>query len=129
MRGACAAAMPRTALAAYIGPSLLMLAAMLTIAVLVVKPGRGSVVLGFLALGSWVGAMAVLVGFDLRGAHEWPGFSPRSQMIMLGASAALGAPVDVAGAKAGVKDDMLCGKGGGERGRARAVGCGGAIAM
>jgi heme/copper-type cytochrome/quinol oxidase subunit 1 len=68
-----------------------LLAAMLTIAVLVVKPGRGSVVLGFLALGSWVGAMAVLVGFDLRGAHEWPGFSPRSQMIMLGASAALGA--------------------------------------
>ena len=68
-----------------------LLAAMLAIPALVVKPGRGAVVLGFLALGSWMGAMAVLVSFDLRGAYEWPGFSPRSEPLVLGASAALGA--------------------------------------
>jgi heme/copper-type cytochrome/quinol oxidase subunit 1 len=68
-----------------------LLAAMLAIPALVVKPGRGAVVLGFLALGSWMGAMAVLVSFDLRGAYEWPGFSPRSELLVLGASAALGA--------------------------------------
>jgi hypothetical protein len=68
-----------------------LLAAMLTISTLVVKPGRGSVVLGCLALGSWVGAMALLVGADLRGAREWPGFSPRTPLLVLAASAVLGA--------------------------------------
>jgi hypothetical protein len=68
-----------------------LLAALLTIPTLVVKPGRGSVALGCFALGSWVAAMALLVGADLRGAHEWPGFSPRTPLLVLAASAVLGA--------------------------------------
>jgi heme/copper-type cytochrome/quinol oxidase subunit 1 len=68
-----------------------LLAAMLAIPALVVKPGRGSVVLGFLALGLWVGAMALLISLDLRGSQEWLGFSPRSVLLALAASSVLGA--------------------------------------
>jgi heme/copper-type cytochrome/quinol oxidase subunit 1 len=68
-----------------------LLATMLVIPALIVKPGRGSVVLGWFALALWVGAMALLVGLDVRGAQEELGFSPRGVLLVLATSAALGA--------------------------------------
>jgi len=68
-----------------------LLAVVLMIPTLFVKPGRGSVVLGFLALALWLGAIAFLVGLDLSGSQEWPGFSQRSVLLALAASLGLGA--------------------------------------
>ena len=68
-----------------------MAAALIAIPVLVVKPGRGAVLLGSFALALWVGAMAPLIGLELRGSREWLGFSPRTALLALAASLALGA--------------------------------------
>lgn len=68
-----------------------LVATVLAIPTLVVRPGRGSVVLGFLALGLWVAAIVPLVCLDLLGSLQWPGFSPQNMLFVLAASLALGA--------------------------------------
>jgi hypothetical protein len=65
-----------------------LVAVVLAIPTLVVKPGRGAGVLGFLALGLWVVAIAHLVELELR---EWVDFSTRSVLLVLAGSLGLGA--------------------------------------
>lgn len=60
--------------------------ALLAIATLVAKPARGSVVLGGLALAVWAGAAAWLIGLELGGADDWPGFSQRGVLLAFAAS-------------------------------------------
>jgi hypothetical protein len=68
-----------------------LLAALLAIPALALKPGRGSVVLGFLALALWAGAIAFLVVVELDGSQGLPAFAQRSVLIALAASLGLGA--------------------------------------